>query len=83
MSQKAWQNIATEDQQIFRECVIEACRLSREYARTKTAEFREETLKRGMKIDTPDLTEWCKQSQNLYAQYDSEYGAVIKKIFGL
>jgi tripartite ATP-independent transporter DctP family solute receptor len=83
MSQKAWQNIAPEDQQIFRECVTEACRLSREYARAKTAEFREETLKRGMKIDTLDLTEWRKQSQNLYAQYDSEYGAMIKKILEL
>jgi tripartite ATP-independent transporter DctP family solute receptor len=83
MSQKAWKNIAAEDQQAFRESVAEACRLSREYARSKTAEFREETLKRGMEIITLDLAEWRKQSQNLYAQYNKEYGTLINKILAL
>lgn len=81
MSDKAWNAMSAEEQEIWQECVTEACAAGREYCRNNDEEFKQKCMEKGMTvIEDLDLTEWRESAEPLYAQYDREYGDMIRKI---
>lgn len=81
MSDKAWNTMSPEEQKIWQECVTEACAAGREYCRNNDAEFKQKCMEKGMTvIEDIDLTEWRESAKPLYAQYDEEYGDMIRRI---
>ena len=83
MSERAWKSLSAEEQAIWMECATEACRLTREYARTSTARFRAQCEEKGMKVTNPDLGPWREKAKALYQKYDGKYGDQIRKIQAL
>lgn len=80
MSEWAWGKMSREEQDIFEKCAQEACAYGRDYARDQSEICKQKCVDSGMTITEPDAEEFRDQAENLYKQYEGEYGDLIKKI---
>ena len=83
MSQMAWGKLSAEEQEIFQECATEACAKAREYARQTNEEFKDLIIESGVTVTTPDLTLFREKAQELYKQYEGQFGEQIAAIQAL
>jgi len=83
MSPRSWNSMPPEDQKIWMELAAEACKITREYSRAITDDFMQKSINLGMQVTKPDLTEWRERAKQIYAQYDGQYGEMVRKIQAL
>ncbi len=83
MSLSAWSKLTPEEQAIWQECATEACARAREYSRQVNEDFKQTIMDKGVTITTPDLTPFRSKAEELYTQYEDQYGEQIAQIKGL
>lgn len=81
ISEKTWEKLNEEDQEILLECGEELQKYNREYAEKADEELLKELEKKGINITYPDdLSEWQKAVEPIYEKYGSDYLNLIKEI---
>lgn len=69
MSQKAWNSMTEEDQQIFMEAVQEATAFERETNRSQGQEAANKLIEKGCEISYPDVSGFAEKMNAVYEQY--------------
>ena len=79
MSEKAWNSMTPEDQEIFAEAVREATQFQRETNRSQEEEAANNLIERGCEITYPDLSGFAEKMDVVYEQFP-EYSDLIAQI---
>ncbi len=83
MSQNAWNKLSADEQAIWQECATEACEKAREYSRQANEEFKQMIIDKGVTITQPDIESFRVKAEDLYKQYEGQFGAEIEQIKAL
>ena len=79
MSEKAWDSMAEEDQEIFMQAVKEATQFQRETNRSQEAEAVDNLTAKGCEITYPDLSGFAAKMGPVYEQFP-EYSDLVAQI---
>lgn len=79
MSNKAWESMTEEDQQIFMECLKEAEVYQKELVREQRTKAEQELIDKGCEVSHPDLTDFSELVQPVYDKYP-QFSALVEQI---
>lgn len=79
MSNKAWNSMTQEDQEIFSECMKEAAAHQKELVREQKDKAEQTLVEKGCEVSHPDVAEFAKLVQPVYDKYP-QFTELVNKI---
>ena len=79
MSNKAWDSMSAEDQQIFVECLKEAENYQKKIVREQKEKAEQELIDKGCEVSHPDVTAFQGKVQSVYDKYP-QFADLVKEI---
>ena len=79
MSNKAWDSMSAEDQQIFTDCLKEAEGYQKQLVREQKEKAEQELIEKGCEVTHPDVTAFQEKVQPVYDQYP-QFAELVQKI---
>lgn len=79
MSNKAWDSMSAEDQQIFVECLKEAENYQKKIVREQKEKAEQELIDKGCEVSHPDVTAFQEKVQSVYDKYP-QFADLVKEI---